>query len=232
MAELMRSFSYPKNCREDDVAALKRKFDLENAVPAVSKKVHIDEAPAEVAAMKAKQVAAAAAEQREAEAAEQRKAAAAETAEMMAKVRTWDVAALKSFIAALPKEHFDAKQGKKADMVETIQRQIHGGLLGESTLPRHRYRGYASGAELKRMVLDAFAQASKATVSAAAKKGMDPATRAALESRLAPLDKAQLIDVVLELAAKDRAAVEALLPSTGDVAPVLADLDRKVMGRL
>ena len=46
MAEMMRSFSYPKNCSEDDVAALKRKFDLENAVP--SKKPHVDEAAEQV----------------------------------------------------------------------------------------------------------------------------------------------------------------------------------------
>ena len=38
MAEMMCS----KNCSEDDVAALKRKFDLENAAP--SKKPHVDEA--------------------------------------------------------------------------------------------------------------------------------------------------------------------------------------------
>ena len=243
MAEMMRSFSYPKNCSEDDVAALKRKFDLENAVP--SKKPHVDEAAepvkklpisgeaeaatqkqAEAEAAAKKREAEAAAQKREAEAAALRKAAAAETAAMMATVRAWDVASLKAFIAALPKEEFDAKQGKKADMVETVQKQIYHGLLGQATTRSWR-GGYASGAEIKRYVLDAFAQASKASASAASKKSMDPATRA-LESRLAPLDKAQLVDVVLKLAAKDRAAVEALLPSQGDVAPVVADLDRKV----
>lgn len=229
MAEMMCS----KNCSEDDVAALKRKFDLENAAP--SKKPHVDEAAEPVkklpndgeAEAAAQKQAEAAAKKQEVEAAEKARRAAAttETAAMMATVRTWDVAALKAFIAALPKEQFDAKQGKKADMVETIERQIFSGLLGQRMT--YRYRGYASGAELKRYVLDAFAQASKASASAAAKKGMDPATRA-LESRLTALDKGQLVELVLKLADKDRAAVEALLPSQGDVAPVLADLDRKV----
>ena len=60
------------------------------------------------------------------------------------------------------KEEFDAKQGKKADMVETIRKQISHGLLGQATTRSWR-GGYASGTEIKRYVLDAFAQASKAS---------------------------------------------------------------------
>ena len=81
MAEMMCS----KNCSEDDVAALKRKFDLENAAP--SKKPHVDEAAEPVkklpndgeAEAAAQKQAEAAAKKQEVEAAEKARRAAATT---------------------------------------------------------------------------------------------------------------------------------------------------------
>ena len=197
-----------------DAAALKRKMDLENAVapPAAAKKAHVD-------------AAAVAAADPPAPVDEAARQAEAETVKMMAAVRTWDIATLKKFIAALPKAQFGARQDKKAEMVDTVERAIRRGLFGPK--PAASYRGYATADELRRVVRDAFACASSAREGVAARKAMDPATRA-LETRVAPLDKAQLVDIVLKLAARDRAAVEAVLPSQGDTSAVLADLAYKV----
>lgn len=214
-------------------AMLKRKLDLENAAATpAAKKAHVDADAAKETQRKAdealkKSQAAALAEQAAARAEQERRAAAAAEGEkMMVAVRTWDNPTLKRFIALLPKEHFDAKQGKKDAMVECIKFNIKAGLLGRRTA---RGWDYTPGDEIRRFVVDAFEQTAAASASTAAKKKMDPGTRA-LEARLAVLDKAQVVDLVLALVdanAALRPAVEALLPKA-DCGPVIADLEAKV----